>query len=217
MQRQQEGSHKYVRLTVNQHYLIDLTMLDLDAETATLVYYYHGARLSYKEIAQQLYNECSVIVTKGALTRICRLLMHGREQILASRLGKDDLTVYPETARMAILSILARGKDPKNERPEVSMAEETPSKDDNGPLLQADKTQEERPVTISSTSSDHPNSCPRCSGNMLFEKDIHGAYSTCFSCGYVFEPEIARLESIGKEKRKELSRRRNPSHGGQPL
>ena len=32
-----------------------------------------------------------------------------------------------------------------------------------------------------------PRSCPRCQGNMLFEEDWYGAYSTCLSCGYVYE------------------------------
>lgn len=200
MQVVKVGRHKYVNLTIDGDHLVDFLMLDLDAETATIICNYYGEGLRYKKIAQRLYKECLVQVTNGALNRIAGRLKRGREKILVAKPSKADLENYPEIARTAILSILARGKDPKNERPEVSMAEETPSKDDNGPLLHP------------ATPSAHPNSCPRCQGNMLFEKDIHGAYSTCLSCGYVYEPNNAYLEST-----KKLSRLRNPSHDGKPL
>ena len=46
-----------------------------------------------------------------------------------------------------------------------------------------------------------PRSCPRCQGNMLFEEDWYGAYSTCLSCGYVYEfgaTAALELETDGK-------------------
>ncbi len=196
MQVVKVGRHQYVNLTINEDLLVNFLMLDLDAETATIICNYYGEGLRYKEIAQQLYKECLVQVTSGALNRIAGRLKRGREKIIAAKPSKTDLENYPEMARKAILKILARGKDPKNEQPEVSRGEETPSKDDNGPLL--------HPATPSSA---HPNSCPRCGGNMLFEEDMHGAYSTCLSCGYVFEP------NLGPEELRNLSRRRSPYHG----
>jgi DNA-directed RNA polymerase subunit M/transcription elongation factor TFIIS len=57
-----------------------------------------------------------------------------------------------------------------------------------------------------------PRSCPRCSGSMLFEEDWHGAYSTCLSCGYVYEfgaTAALELEAEGEHRQ----RRRQPSHG----
>jgi hypothetical protein len=48
---------------------------------------------------------------------------------------------------------------------------------------------------------------------MLFEEDWHGAYSTCLSCGYVYEfgaTAALELENEGGEHRQ---RRRQPSHG----
>ncbi len=136
MQRQQEGSRKYVGLTINQDYLIDFRILDLDPETATLICDFHGAGLSYREIAQRLYQECwNQEVTGRAFSRIAGRLKRGREKILVAKPSKADLENYPEIARTAILSILARGKDPKNGRPEMATAEEgTPSKDDSGPI-----------------------------------------------------------------------------------
>ena len=194
MQRQHERSRTYVRLTVNQHHLVDFKIFDLDPETATLVRDFHGSRLLYREIAQRLYKECQTQVTNRAFSRIAGRLKKGREKILAAKPSKADLENYPEIARTAILNILARGKDPKNEQPEVGI-----SKDDNGPLL--------RPATPLA----HPNSCPRCGGSMLFEKDIHGAFSTCLSCGYVFEP------NLGPKELRNLSRRYNPYHGKMKL
>lgn len=193
MQVVKVGRHKYVNLTIDEDHLVDFLMLDLDAETATIICNYYGEGLLYKEIAQRLYKKCLVQVTSGALNRIAGRLKKGREKIIVAKPSKADLENYPEIARKAILKILARSKDPKNEQPEVGI-----SKDDNGPLL--------RPATPSA----HPNSCPRCQGNMLFETDQYGAYSTCLSCGYVYEPGSAQdLEST-----KELS---HPSHGGKPL
>ncbi|MCH7541335.1 hypothetical protein IH981_00960 [Patescibacteria group bacterium] len=223
MKRWQEGSHKYVRLTVKQSYFINLRILDLDVETVTLICRHHGEGISFREIAQRLYNECRVQVTSGALTRIQKLLNRGREQILTAGLGKDDLNKYPEIARTAISSILSRYapmscKDPKNGRPEVNITEEAPPKDDNGPLLYAEKVQEERHVTIPATPSVHPKSCPRCTGSMLFEEDMHGAYSTCLSCGYVYEPDMAQiLESHREEEKRNPARHRYPLYGGRQL
>ena len=210
-------------LTVNQHYLTDFLMLDLDAETATLVRDFHGAGLSYKKIAQGLYKECRIQVTVGAFNRIAGRLKRGREKILAAEPSEADLENYPKIAREAILHILTHYApvndiDHKKGQSEVPITEGMAPKDDRGPLLHAEEIQEGRPVTISVAPSSHPKSCPRCTGNMLFEEDWHGAYSTCFSCGYVYEPEISRnLESLKEEEIRDLSRRRNPSHDGQPL
>ncbi len=211
MQRQHERSLRYVGLTVNQHYLTDFQIFDLDPETATLIRDFHGSRLLYREIAQRLYKECrSQEATGRALSRIAGRLKRGREKILAAKPSEADLDKYPQIVRKAILSILANYApvndiDPKNGQSEMAIAEETPSKDDDGSSLHA----EEIPAIISVIPSAHPNSCLRCGGTMLFEEDIHGAFSTCLSCGYVYEPNNAYLESN--------SRRRNPSHDGKPL
>lgn len=194
MQVVKVGRHKYVNLTIDEDHLVDFLMLNLDAETATIICNYYGEGLLYKEIAQRLYNECQIQVTGGALNRIGGRLKKGREKIIVAKPSKADLENYPEIARKAILKILARSKDPKNEQPEVGI-----SKDDDGSSL--------RPTTPSA----HPNSCPRCGGSMLFEKDIHGAFSTCLSCGYVFEP------NLGPKELRNLSRRYNPYHGKMKL
>jgi len=57
-----------------------------------------------------------------------------------------------------------------------------------------------------------PQACPRCRGSMLFEEDWHGAYSTCLSCGYVYEfGATVELEQEGNGEHRQ--RRRQPSHG----
>ena len=59
-----------------------------------------------------------------------------------------------------------------------------------------------------------PRSCPRCSGSMLFEEDWHGAYSTCLSCGYVYEfGATAAIELENEGNGEHRQRRRQPSHG----
>ena len=48
---------------------------------------------------------------------------------------------------------------------------------------------------------------------MLFEEDWYGAYSTCLSCGYVYEfGAIAALE-LEEGNGEHRQRRRQPSHG----
>ena len=47
---------------------------------------------------------------------------------------------------------------------------------------------------------------------MLFDEAWHGAYSTCLSCGYVYEfgaTAALELEAEGEHRQ----RRRQPSHG----
>lgn len=212
-----DGRHGYVKLTVNQRYLIDFLMLDLDVETATIICIYYGEGLGYKEIAERLYNECQSQITGGAKSRISGRLKRGQERILAAEPSEADLENYPEIAKKAISSILSRyaptnDKDPKNGRPEVNTAEKTTSKDDNGPSPHAEEIQEERTVTITVTPSVPPKSCPRCTGSLLFEEDMHGAYSTCINCGYVYEfgaTAAAELENEGEPRQ----RRRQPMHG----
>jgi len=50
----------------------------------------------------------------------------------------------------------------------------------------------------SSPQTARPQTCPRCRGTMLPERDLYGEYSTCLSCGYVHEavtsPPIDLLE-----------------------
>jgi hypothetical protein len=59
-----------------------------------------------------------------------------------------------------------------------------------------------------------PKSCPRCSGAMLYEEDWHGAYSTCISCGYVYEfGATATLDFENEGNREHRQRHRQPSHG----
>lgn len=59
-----------------------------------------------------------------------------------------------------------------------------------------------------------PRACPRCQGNMLFEEDWYGAYSTCLSCGYVYEfGATASLELEAELNGEGRQRRRQPSHG----
>ena len=59
-----------------------------------------------------------------------------------------------------------------------------------------------------------PRSCPRCGGSMLFEEDWYGAYSTCLSCGYVYEfGATAALELENEGDGEHRQRRRQPSHG----
>ncbi len=59
-----------------------------------------------------------------------------------------------------------------------------------------------------------PRSCPRCQGSMLFEEDWYGAYSTCLSCGYVYEfGAIVVFELEGGGNGEHRQRRRQPSHG----
>jgi hypothetical protein len=50
---------------------------------------------------------------------------------------------------------------------------------------------------------------------MLFEEDWYGAYSTCLSCGYVYEfNATAALELEAENANGEhRQRRRQPSHG----
>ena len=49
---------------------------------------------------------------------------------------------------------------------------------------------------------------------MLFEEDWYGAYSTCLSCGYVYEfGATAALELENQGNGEHRQRRRQPSHG----
>ena len=60
-----------------------------------------------------------------------------------------------------------------------------------------------------------PSKCPRCSGMMLVESDAHSIYSSCLSCGYVFESNIISVFELEREQAVEegRQRRRQPSHG----
>ncbi len=49
---------------------------------------------------------------------------------------------------------------------------------------------------------------------MIFEEDWYGAYTTCLSCGYVYEfgaTAVLELEQEGNGVHRQ--RRRQPSHG----
>jgi hypothetical protein len=59
-----------------------------------------------------------------------------------------------------------------------------------------------------------PKSCPRCRGLMIVERDCHGTYGSCISCGYVHEvlvrpPVDPAAEEAALPVRQ---RRRQPSH-----
>ena len=59
-----------------------------------------------------------------------------------------------------------------------------------------------------------PRTCPRCTGSMISERDWYGAYSSCITCGYVYEwvssPAIDLPDDSQSSPRQ---RRRQPSHG----
>ena len=59
-----------------------------------------------------------------------------------------------------------------------------------------------------------PRVCPRCRGSMILEQDWYGSYSSCLSCGYVYESG-AIAEDLQSEEGPEphRQRRRQPSHG----
>jgi DNA-directed RNA polymerase subunit M/transcription elongation factor TFIIS len=59
-----------------------------------------------------------------------------------------------------------------------------------------------------------PRVCPRCRGSMILEEDWYGSYSSCLSCGYVYEFG-AIAEDLQNEEGSEphRQRRRQPSHG----
>ncbi|MFQ5880371.1 MAG: hypothetical protein ACE5IZ_09395 [Dehalococcoidia bacterium] len=63
------------------------------------------------------------------------------------------------------------------------------------------------------TQTASPRACPRCRGSMILEKDWYGAYSTCISCGYVYEFGAAPLEELEPSDGPPRQRRRQPSHG----
>ncbi len=60
-----------------------------------------------------------------------------------------------------------------------------------------------------------PIQCPRCTGSMLAESDMHGAYSSCLACGYVYENRVISVFELEQEQTVEAGRqrRRQPSHG----
>jgi len=60
-----------------------------------------------------------------------------------------------------------------------------------------------------------PRLCPRCRGSMIPEEDWYGSYSSCLSCGYVYEAGAAAAEALQNEEGSEphRQRRRQPSHG----
>ena len=61
-----------------------------------------------------------------------------------------------------------------------------------------------------------PPLCPRCHGRLFTSRDRHGAYWSCFACGFVHElisgPAIDLLTQPEPGQR-----RREPSHKGQQL
>jgi hypothetical protein len=62
--------------------------------------------------------------------------------------------------------------------------------------------------------TDAPKNCPRCRGAMIMERDWHGSYGTCLSCGFVHEvlsspPIDLASEALSPTRQ----RRRQPSHG----
>lgn len=60
-----------------------------------------------------------------------------------------------------------------------------------------------------------PRVCPRCCGSMIPEEDWYGSYSSCLSCGYVYEVGGMDAEELRNEEGSEphRQRRRQPSHG----
>lgn len=63
------------------------------------------------------------------------------------------------------------------------------------------------------TQTAPPKMCPRCCGSMLVERDWYGAYSTCITCGYVYEVGALPLEELEHSDGATRQRRRQPSHG----
>lgn len=57
-----------------------------------------------------------------------------------------------------------------------------------------------------------PQFCPRCRGPMIPERDRHGEFSTCFTCGYVYEPESISIQDP-EEERRFIKKVPQPSHG----
>jgi len=69
-------------------------------------------------------------------------------------------------------------------------------------------------MTMPRTSA--PQLCPRCHGRLFTDRDRHGAYQSCFACGFVHElvrgPAIDLLAPAAPGQR-----HRDPSHKGQQL
>ncbi|HEX7455886.1 MAG TPA: hypothetical protein VF303_00245 [Candidatus Nanoarchaeia archaeon] len=75
---------------------------------------------------------------------------------------------------------------------------------------EAGNGQSAEPEATRTTVTKPPRFCPRCSGTMLYQKDWQGAYGTCLSCGYVYEPGLASaLKLVAEEKGK---KKRSDSH-----
>ena len=79
------------------------------------------------------------------------------------------------------------------------------------PVFRAGKTVQIRGKIANLT--DQPTThCPRCRGLMRAESDRYGSFSTCLTCGYVYEPGMA-IADIEELEEEESRRRRQPSHG----
>ena len=60
-----------------------------------------------------------------------------------------------------------------------------------------------------------PANCPKCNGRIVVERDWHGTYGSCITCGYMHEvltkpPGDVVAEEAAMPVR---LRRRQPSHG----
>ena len=61
-----------------------------------------------------------------------------------------------------------------------------------------------------------PQLCPRCHGRLFIGRDRHGAYLSCFACGFVCElVSSAAIDLLTNPEPGQ--RRRDPSHKGRQL
>ena len=60
-----------------------------------------------------------------------------------------------------------------------------------------------------------PQTCPKCSGSIIVERDWHGTYGSCIMCGYVHEVLTRPPIDLAAEEAAlpQRQRRRQPSHG----
>ena len=60
-----------------------------------------------------------------------------------------------------------------------------------------------------------PKTCPKCRGLIFVERDLHGTYGSCISCGYVHDVLITPPVDFEAEEAAlpVRVRRRGPSHG----
>ena len=67
---------------------------------------------------------------------------------------------------------------------------------------------------MSASQAAPPRSCPRCRGQVFIERDFHGTYGTCISCGFVHDVLLRPPVDLAAEEAAmpPRLRRRQPSH-----